>query len=311
MKLRGRSQKSRKGRARRPGSSGRAPWIAVGTFVAYTAIGGQAKAAETPSAEREGGGGSSGTAPFHAQPSRQFTIPAGALDAVLASFREATGVDVRLANEAIRDIHSPGVTGAYTFEQALKVLLQGTRVTYLFHSPQQVSLELRLQESVEVSARSGPSSPKYTQPLRDIPQTVMVIPSTMIEEQNATTLRDVLRNVTGISMQAGEGGVPAGDNLSIRGFSARTDLFVDGVRDFGGYSRDPFNIEQVEVTKGPASSYSGRGSTGGSINLATKAPNLAASRSGTAGVGSSAYKRGASISTSRSRALPSRAPPSA
>ena len=78
----------------------------------------------------------------------------------------------------------------------------------------------------------------------------------MIEEQGATTLRDVLRNVTGISIQAGEGGVPAGDNLTIRGFSARTDIFVDGVRDFGGYSRDPYNVEQVEVTKGPASSRS-------------------------------------------------------
>jgi catecholate siderophore receptor len=62
--------------------------------------------------------------------------------------------------------------------------------------------------------------------------------------------------------RAGEGGVPAGDNLSIRGFAARTDLFVDGIRDIGGYTRDPFNIEQVEVTKGPASAYTGRGSTG-------------------------------------------------
>jgi catecholate siderophore receptor len=120
----------------------------------------------------------------------------------------------------------------------------------------------------------------------------MVIPSDMIEEQNAITLRDVLRNVTGISMQAGEGGVPAGDNLSIRGFNARTDMFIDGVRDFGGYSRDPFNIEQVEVSKGPASSYTGRGSTGGSINLSTKAPHVEGTRSGTLGVGTSAYKRG-------------------
>jgi catecholate siderophore receptor len=94
------------------------------------------------------------------------------------------------------------------------------------------------------------SSPKYTQPLIDIPQTVTVIPQAIIEEQGASTLRDVLRNVPGISIQAGEGGVPAGDNLSVRGFNARTDIFVDGVRDFGGYTRDSFNIEQVEVSKG-------------------------------------------------------------
>jgi catecholate siderophore receptor len=118
------------------------------------------------------------------------------------------------------------------------------------------------------------SSPKYTEPLRDVPQTITVVPRQVIQQQGATTLRDVLRNVPGISIQAGEGGVPLGDNLSIRGFSARTDLFVDGVRDFGGYSRDSFNFEQVEVSKGPASSYAGRGSTGGSINMSTKSPRL-------------------------------------
>ena len=67
----------------------------------------------------------------------------------------------------------------------------------------------------------------------------------MIEEQNATTLRDVLRNVPGISMQAGEGGGgPGGDFLSIRGFNARNDVYIDNIRDFGGYSRDPFNFER-------------------------------------------------------------------
>ncbi len=99
-----------------------------------------------------------------------------------------------------------------------------------------------------------------------------------MEEQGATTLRDVLRNVAGITFQAGEGGVPAGDQLSIRGFSARTDMFVDGVRDFGGYSRDSFNMEQVEVAKGPTSSLAGRGSTGGAINQVSKAPGLQSDR---------------------------------
>ena len=117
-------------------------------------------------------------------------------------------------------------------------------------------------------------STKYTVPLRDVPQTVTVIPKEVIKEQGATSLRDVLKNVPGITMQAGEGGVPNGDNLSIRGFNARTDMFVDGVRDFGGYSRDPFNIEQVEVAKGPASANNGRGSTGGSVNLESKTPKL-------------------------------------
>ena len=134
-------------------------------------------------------------------------------------------------------------------------------------------------------------TPKYTQPLRDIPQTITVVPQTVIQERGATSLRDVLRNVPGITMQAGEGGVPAGDNMSIRGFNARTDMFVDGIRDFGGYTRDPFNMEQVEVSKGPSSSNAGRGSTGGSVNMVTKSANLEKSYRGDIGVGSSDYIR--------------------
>jgi catecholate siderophore receptor len=134
-------------------------------------------------------------------------------------------------------------------------------------------------------------SPRYTEPLRDVPQTITVVPRAVMEQQNATTLRDVLRNVPGISFQAGEGGVPAGDNLSIRGFTARTDLFVDNVRDFGGYSRDPFNVEQVEVAKGPSSSYAGRGSTGGSINMVSKRPTIDPFYAGSFGVGTEDYKR--------------------
>jgi catecholate siderophore receptor len=135
------------------------------------------------------------------------------------------------------------------------------------------------------------ASPRYTQPLRDTPQTINVIPRTVIESQGATTLRDVLRNVPGISFQAGEGGVPAGDQMSIRGFSARTDMFIDGVRDVGGYTRDSFNIEQVEVIKGPNSTYSGRGSTGGSVNMVSKSPKQESFYTADLSVGNANYKR--------------------
>lgn len=158
-----------------------------------------------------------------------------------------------------------------------------------------------LTEVVVEARKNAPSykaetvaSPKFTQPLRDVPQTIQVIPQAVIQERGATSLRDVLRNVPGISMQAGEGGGgPAGDNLSIRGFGARSDIFVDGIRDTagGGYSRDPFNIEQIEVAKGPSSTNSGRGSTGGSINLSTKTPQLDPFYRAEAGVGTDQYFR--------------------
>lgn len=148
-----------------------------------------------------------------------------------------------------------------------------------------------LDEVVVTGEQNKPASPKYTEPLRDTPQTITIVPSEMMEQQGASNLRDVLRNVPGISIQAGEGGVPLGDNLSIRGFAARTDLFVDGVRDVAGYSRDPFNVEQVEVVKGPASSYAGRGSTGGSVNMVTKSPQQNAFRDASLGFGSDSYRR--------------------
>lgn len=135
-------------------------------------------------------------------------------------------------------------------------------------------------------------SRKFTVPLVDIPQTVTVIPEEVMKEQGASSLRDVLRNVPGISIQAGEGGQPPGDNLSIRGFSARSDLFVDGVRDFGGYSRDTFNTEQVEVIKGPSSTNAGRGSTGGTVNLSSKMPSLEKSYQIMLGGGTDEFARG-------------------
>ena len=146
--------------------------------------------------------------------------------------------------------------------------------------------------TVEVTTPIAPlSSPKYTQPLRDTPQTITVIPKAVIEQQGATTLSDVLRNVPGLTITAGEGGAPAGDNLTLRGFSARNDIFVDGVRDLGPQSRDPFNLEQVEVTKGPTSAFTGRGSTGGAINLVSKAPASIATSAATLNLGTDDTRR--------------------
>lgn len=145
--------------------------------------------------------------------------------------------------------------------------------------------------TIETSAQPKLSSPKFTAPLVDTPQTVVVIPREVFEQQGATTLRDVLRNTPGITFAAGEGGTANGDQMSIRGFDARTDIFVDGIRDAGTYTRDAFNLEQVEVVKGPSSTASGRGSTGASVNLVSKTPRLETFRAGTVGVGTDDYYR--------------------
>ncbi len=204
----------------------------------------------------------------------RFDIPPGPLDTVLSTFQSVTGWTVTLKQDEIANIPSPGVSGVYTVEQGLKQLLTGTGVGYRFTGSEAVTLEVTgPASSVSVTGPAATiSSTKYTEPLRDVPQTVAVIPKAVIEEQGATTLRDVLRNVPGLTIAAGEGGAPAGDNLTLRGFSARNDVFIDGVRDLSPQARDPFNLEQVEVVKGPASAYNGRGSTGGTINLVSKAP---------------------------------------
>ncbi|TWB28405.1 TonB-dependent receptor [Nitrospirillum bahiense] len=134
------------------------------------------------------------------------------------------------------------------------------------------------------------SNVKLTEKLLDTPQSVTVISGQEMKDQGVTTLRDALRNVAGISLAAGEGGAQ-GDSLTLRGFSARSDIFLDGLRDFGSYYRDSFNYQSAEVLKGPDSAMFGRGSTGGTINQVSKTPTLEAITAGTATLGTDGMKR--------------------
>lgn len=126
--------------------------------------------------------------------------------------------------------------------------------------------------------------------LRDTPQSVTVINQAVLDDQAATSLVEALRNVPGITLSAGEGG-NIGDNINLRGFSARTDLFLDGFRDRGQYSRDVFALDAVEVLKGPSSMLFGRGSTGGVINQVSKRPDLKDRSEVSATVGTDDYYR--------------------
>lgn len=147
-------------------------------------------------------------------------------------------------------------------------------------------------KGVEVQATTlSTTSPKFTASLLDTPRSVEVIPSQIIQQTGSASLMDALRTVPGITFGAGEGGNPNGDRPFIRGFDSQSSLFIDGVRSSGSQSREMFDIEQVEVTKGPSSAYSGRGSAGGSINLVTKAPTAQDFLHGSVGLGSDAYRR--------------------
>src|SRR6185437_15358246 len=108
--------------------------------------------------------------------------------------------------------------------------------------------------------------------VQDTPQSVNVITSETIKDQATTTLGDALRNVPGITIA--EGGTLAGDQFKIRGFDAKDDVYLDGLRDFAAYTRDSFNYEEVQVLKGPSGLMFGRGTTGGAINTVSKTPFL-------------------------------------
>lgn len=112
---------------------------------------------------------------------------------------------------------------------------------------------------------------KGQQELRDIPQSVTVIPEKLMDDRNLDTLKGALHGAVGIAFEAGEGGA-IGDLIRLRGFSTRGDIFLDGMRDIAQYNRDTFNLDRIELLRGSASMLYGRGSTGGIINQASKQP---------------------------------------
>ncbi|MGB9108136.1 MAG: catecholate siderophore receptor Fiu [Telluria sp.] len=137
------------------------------------------------------------------------------------------------------------------------------------------------------------ASGKYTQPLLDTPQTVIVIKKELFEQQGAVTLTEALRNTPGVgTFFLGENGsTSTGDAIYMRGFDSSGSLFVDGIRDVGSLSRDVFNIEQIDVLKGPAGTDTGRGAPTGSIDLSTKQPLLKNSGDASLVAGSADRKR--------------------
>ncbi|AXQ29732.1 catecholate siderophore receptor Fiu [Solimonas sp. K1W22B-7] len=117
------------------------------------------------------------------------------------------------------------------------------------------------------------SSPKFTEPLLNTPQTIQVIKKEVLQQQAATSLTEALRNVPGITFTAGENGnTQSGDTVFMRGFDTQGSIFLDNIRDLGTAVRDVFNVEQIEIVKGPAGADNGRGAASGYINLASKVP---------------------------------------
>ena len=186
---------------------------------------------------------------------------------------------------------------------AIGVAITATSAAHMAHAAQktdekaprnEISLDATsvVGEQDDTSYKTDTSaSRKITAPLRDTPKSVTVIPQQVIRDTGATSLVDALRTTPGITFGAGEGGNPAGDRPIIRGFNAESDVFIDGMRDPASQSREIFNVESIEVSKGPGSAFTGAGSTGGSLNLVTKTAKLGNSYNGGFTYGSDQTKR--------------------
>ena len=153
-------------------------------------------------------------------------------------------------------------------------------------------------DKVEVRGlRSFIVSPKFTQTLQDTPQTIEVIGKELLQQQGATTLTEALRNSPGVgTFYAGENGnTTSGDAVYMRGFDTSSSIFVDGARDVGSIARDLFNIEQVEVVKGPAGTDTGRSAPTGAINMVSKQAGLRESASGSISAGIDGHRRATAV----------------
>ena len=257
-------------------------WVTMGTLVAYSAVG-----SKTMSVAHAQGVPQSPSGGISQEQVRRFDISPGPLSEALPRFARAAGITFTLSPDSIGTITSPGVSGTFTMQEALQHLLEGTSVAFRFTTPTEVTFQLRSpSESIDVTARvpgadpyADPDAPykadrlsssKFTEPVLNTARTETILTQEALEDKRANTLREVLRSTAGVTLGSGEGGNAFGDRFFIRGFDARNDVFIDGVRDPGVSIRENFDVEQVEILRGPASSFAGRGTTGGALNIVTK-----------------------------------------
>ncbi|MFS8369616.1 TonB-dependent receptor [Acetobacter indonesiensis] len=159
----------------------------------------------------------------------------------------------------------------------------------------QASTSERWTVTAQGRARLTGISPnqKYTASLLDTPRTVSVITQAQMKLVNATSFEEAMRTVPGISFRGGDAyAIPGGNYPIIRGFGSYSNMFIDGMRDSGVSQREVFDVDQMEVLKGPASVYGGRGGLGGQINITTKKAQQGNITAAQIGFGTADYKRG-------------------
>lgn len=182
---------------------------------------------------------------------------------------------------SLRDLPSPGARLLALGIGA--ALVAGPAMAQDASATEEASVEL---DTLNVEDRAADSNPyaeknapykakssgdrRRTRDIADTPGTISIVTQAQIKESGNSDLRDIVGAQPGITIGTGENGNAFGDRYVIRGQEARSDVFIDGLRDPGMTVRESFAVEQVEIAKGPNSTYAGRGASGGTINSITK-----------------------------------------
>jgi catecholate siderophore receptor len=137
-------------------------------------------------------------------------------------------------------------------------------------------------------AHGTSTATKTNTPIMDIPQSITILTKEQLKDRNSVSLGQALTYVPGVTVAQGEGNR---DQITIRGQNTTADFFTDGVRDDAEYYRDLYNIQAVEVLKGPSALIFGRGGGGGVVNRVTKKADGSTIREAVFSTGSWGRKR--------------------
>jgi iron complex outermembrane receptor protein len=203
-------------------------------------------------------------------------IPAQPLATALAKLAEQSGIKALYAAELLAGKTAPRVAGKLTPQQALEQLLAGSGLRYQVVGDDAVRIEavpvgkttelapIEVRESLEhnYAAARVRSATRTDAAIETIPQTVVVVPRALIEDQAGRTMSEVLRNVSNVNQVDARDSNNVG--FKIRGFNSA--LVLDGVAMPGYFHNQEslVNIERIDVLKGPAGGLFGSGQGGGS-----------------------------------------------
>jgi len=220
---------------------------------------------------------------------RTFDIPAQPLRQAIAQYERQSGVRVSYDSTAAVGRESHAVSGSLSAGSALSELLAGTGIRYRFTSPTTVALVssgmrggattlagVRVEGADQRLLHRVPSLGKTGTELQDLPASIQIISRDITEQRGETTLREAIRNVSGVT-EGGPSSYGFFDRFLMRGLDARmsSDGFSDGDQ-INGFSHSLNGIDHIEVLKGPGSALFGSGPAGGTINIVHLEPQSVA-----------------------------------